>query len=171
MTQVLSIQSRCYLTPQITAQTNIASQVALLRSLAHCVECYIIDPFKMALLKTDPTRWVLCAYTEILQSHRDAFPALLAIRLEKNTGGDATTEALIHTALDGDGEQVGDTAQVLTGDASEDESMWTVLEDVLRGFPALTRVDLAIFHSSLVETKAESRGDIPGCGGTELRNL
>ena len=58
-----------------------------LRLLALCIECYIMNSPLMTRLNADLIRWVLCAYTEILQTHCDAFPALTTIRLEMYAGG------------------------------------------------------------------------------------
>ena len=94
----------------------------------------------------DDIRDKLSAYARFFQRHGDLLPLLTTIRFEMRPTGGWTLDAFVRIAQDTFPEWPERVVQVVsTEEAERNRQVWVLLEDALRGYPALERVEFVLY--------------------------
>lgn len=92
-------------------------------------------------------RGALSAYARFFHGHRGALPLLATIRFEIQPAGQWMLDAFVRVAHDTFPRWPEKVIQVVSAEeAEQNRTVWTSLEDALRPFPALERVELVLYE-------------------------
>ena len=113
------------------------------------------------------TRGALDAYTHFFHEHRDALPLLRVVHFRMRPANRYMFDAFARIAHDTFLEWPETMMQTVSVDeAEQNREVWASLEDALRPFPTLGRVELVLYEGGrerlAEETKVKLRGALEG---------